>query len=137
MLRLRIRVKTLDNSATFEAVSIASSGFIGIEPEILIPSNIADELKLQTKGKPELYSKITGDGREIEFLKFRNVVKVYVVAEDRVEGPVVASALISPRAKYILLNDKLLSKLKISLLDFGEGIWCFRDEIGKRERKTI
>ena len=62
---------------------------------------------------------------------------MYILTEDRVEGPVKASVLVASKGRYILLNDKLLSKLNISLIDFGEGIWCFRDELGKRERRSI
>jgi hypothetical protein len=62
-------------------------------------------------------------------LRYRDAVKVYVV-EDRVEGPVRAHVL----APYPLLNDKLLERLRIVLLDLAEGTWCFRGELGKRER---
>jgi hypothetical protein len=30
----------------------------------------------------------------------------------------------------------LLGRLKIVLLDFGEGIWCFGDKLGKREKRS-
>jgi len=50
---------------------------------------------------------------------------VYIVTDNRVEGPVISHALVPPNARYILLNDKLVGKLRIVLLDFGEGIRCF------------
>ncbi len=137
MLRLKIRVERIDKSESIEVIAIANSGFIGVEPEVLIPSSIAKQLRLHEIEEPETYSKITGDGREVEFLKYRNSVNIYVITEDRIEGPITSTVLISPRARYILLNDKLLSKLKIVLIDFGEGIWCFRDEIGEKERRSM
>jgi hypothetical protein len=33
------------------------------------------------------------------------------------------------------LNDALLSRLRVVIIDPFEGIWCFRDELGKRERR--
>lgn len=47
-----------------------------------------------------------------------------------------SSAIVSQGARYVLLNDKLLGRLGVVLLDFGEGIWCFRDELGRRERRS-
>ncbi len=85
-----------------------------MEPEILVPSHVVNQLKLHNIKELETYTKITGDGREIRFLKYRNAVKVYVVTGDRVEGPIINTVLLSTRAKYTLLNDKLLSKLKIN-----------------------
>ena len=137
MLRLKVRLERADGKRSVETIGVASSGFTGLTPEILIPASIAGTLKLHEVGKPESHVKVTADGRIIEFLKYRNTVKVYLIAEDRVEGPVLCSVLVTPYSRYVLLNDKLLSKLRIVLLDFGEGIWCFRDELGRRERKSI
>ncbi len=137
MLRLRVRIERIDSAVAEEVVGIANSGFVGVDPEILLPVDIAQKLRLQEVSEPEVYTKITGDGREIDLLRYRNSVKVYVVTEDRVEGPVVCSVLVSPRARYVLLNDKLLGKLRVALIDFGEGIWCFRDEIGRKERRSV
>ncbi len=137
MLRLRVRIERIDSSTSLEVVGIANSGFVGVEPEILLPLHIAKQLRLHEIRDPEIYTKITGDGREVELLRYREAVKVYIVTDDRVEGPVISSVLVSPRARHVLLNDKLLGKLRIVLIDFGEGIWCFRDEIGKKERRSL
>ncbi len=136
-MRLRVRMERVDGKTSVEVVGVANSGFVGLEPEVLVPMRIANELKLSELGEPEVHTKIAGDGRELELLRYRGAVRVYVVTEDRVEGPVVSDVLVAPRARYVLLNDKLLSKLRIVLLDFGEGIWCFRDELGKKERRSV
>jgi len=137
VLRLKVRIERIDSGAHIEVIGIANSGFVGAEPEILMPSHIARELELHKVQKPKVHVKITGDGREVTLMKYRKSVKVYVLTEDRVEGPVMCSVLTLPTARYVLLNDKLLSKLKVVLLDFGEGIWCFRDELGRKERKSL
>ncbi|RLG85692.1 MAG: hypothetical protein DRO39_04980 [Thermoprotei archaeon] len=137
MLRLRVRIERRDRAKSIDVVGIASSGFTGVEPEVLLPVDVANELRLPEVAKPDAYTKITGDGREVELLRYRYVAKVYVVTEDRIEGPVISTVLLSPRARYVLLNDKLLGKLRVVLLDFGEGLWCFRDELGKRERRGL
>jgi len=137
MLRLRIKIETIDKSNFIEEVGIANSGFIGVEPEVLIPLDTAKKLNLHLLSEPEIFTKITGDGREVGLLRYKDSVNIYVLAKDRIEGPVKSSVLVSSKGRYILLNDKLLSKLNISLIDFGEGIWCFRDELGKKERRSI
>ena len=136
MLRLKVKIERVDGSASVEAVAIANSGFVGVEPEVLMPPSMAEQLKLHELGQSEMFPKITGDGREVELPGYKAATKVYVVAEDRVEGFFSTNVRLSPRARHILFNDKLLSKLKIVLLDFGEGIWCFRDELGRKERKS-
>jgi len=35
------------------------------------------------------------------------------------------------------LSDKLVSKLGIVLIDIGEGLWCFKDELGKIVRRSL
>jgi hypothetical protein len=41
------------------------------------------------------------------------------------------------RGGFMLLNDALISKMRIVILDPLEGVWCFRDELGKRERRGV
>lgn len=60
-----------------------------------------------------------------------------MVEEDRVKGPIIADVLVSQKARYILLNDKILGMLGIVIIDPAEGLWCFRDEISKRIRKGV
>ncbi len=137
MLRLKIRVERIDDPNKYlEVIGIANSGFIGYEPEILLPSRFAETLNLDEVAKPTVHMKVSGDGRHVELIKYMRAVKTYVVTDDRVVGPVVASVLVSQGSKHILLNDKLLGELGIVLIDFGKGIWCFRDEIGKKTRIT-
>jgi len=120
MLRLKVRLERTDGSGSVELVALANSGFTGSEPEVLVPLRIAKALGLH-KLEPEPQVKLTGDGREVELLRYGRSVRAYVVTEDRVEGPVVASAMTSRRARYALLNDKLLGAFKVVLLDFAEG----------------
>ncbi len=61
---------------------------------------------------------------------------MYVVTDDRVVGPVRCSVYVSS-VRYVLMNDKLLGKLGIVCLDFAEGLWCFRDELGRKVRRSV
>ncbi|MHC1627465.1 MAG: pepsin/retropepsin-like aspartic protease family protein [Candidatus Nezhaarchaeales archaeon] len=136
MLRLKVKIERVDGSKTINVIAIANSGFIGSKPEILLPDHIVRELKLHEIRTPQASIKISGDGREIPLIRYSEAVNVYVIEEDRVEGPVLSDVLSISGIKNILLNDKLLGKLGIVLLDFGEGTWCFRDELGVKKRSS-
>jgi len=41
------------------------------------------------------------------------------------------------KADEALLSDKLVSKLGVVLIDIGEGLWCFKDELGKIVRRSL
>jgi hypothetical protein len=61
---------------------------------------------------------------------------LYIVTSDRVEGPVKAYAYIT-RGRVVLINDSALSALRVVIIDPRDGLWCFRDELGKRERHGV
>ena len=61
---------------------------------------------------------------------------LYLITEDRVEGPIKVYAYIV-KGKFILLNDSTLSALRIVIIDPRDGIWCFRDELGKKEKRGL
>ncbi len=137
MLRLRVRIERVDRAKSLETLAIANSGFVGSEPEVLLPFTLARQLRLEELVEPQLEEKLLGDGRRVSLMKYPRSVRVYIVTEDRVEGPETSSVLTVPGARYVLLNDKLLGRLRVVLLDFGEGLWCFRDEIGRKVRHSV
>ncbi|MCG2864646.1 MAG: hypothetical protein L7H04_02150, partial [Vulcanisaeta sp.] len=59
------------------------------------------------------------------------------IENDRVVGGVTAHVAVSDKADEALLSDKLVSKLGIVLIDIGEGLWCFKDELGKIVRRSL
>ena len=132
MIRLKVRVCRGDLCQ--ELAAIANSGFIGVEPEVALPEWVCDSL-LANVGYVEVDRRLA-DGSIVKLRVYRMAVDVYVVTEDRVVGPVTASVY-RTRANIALLNDKLLGKLGIVALDFGEGLWCFRDEVGYRVRRSV
>ena len=83
-----------------------------------------------------LVERVLADGSRVLLPRLVHPLDVYLVTEDRVEGPAKAYAYMT-RGRFVLLNDALLSRFHVVILDPLEGVWCFRDEIGKRERKGI
>lgn len=129
---LRLKVKLCRGSACVEALAIANSGFVGTEPEILAPLKVSEAL-FGPNPKVELVGRVLADGSRALLPRALDPVDIYVVEEDRVVGPVRARAYIGGR--FVLLNDKLLGKLGIVIIDAGEGLWSFRDEMGLRTRR--
>ena len=130
---LRLRVRMHYGGRYVEGLGIANSGFAGREPEVALPREHVRGL-LGEAPKAILVEKTLADGSRTLLPKLVEPLDAYVVAEDRVEGPVRAYAYVT-RGGFILLNDALLSALQVAIIDPLEGVWCFRDELGKRERK--
>jgi hypothetical protein len=135
-IRLRLRLSRGGHSV--DVVALVKSGYETVEPEILVPPVTARELHLY----PELpYGAVVGeyrsaDGSVTELIRIPRAVNVYVLEDDRVVGSVESSLVIAEKAGEPLISDKLAGRLGIVALDFGEGLWCFRDEIGRVTRRS-
>ena len=116
-----------------EGLGIANSGFAGREPEVVLPQELVREL-LGERPNVVLIERVLANGSRVFLPRLTDPLDIYVITEDRIEGPVKAYAYIT-RGRFILLNDALLSKLRIVILDPFEGVWCFKDELGRMERR--
>lgn len=137
VVRLRIRIKR--ENRVVEAIAIANSGYASRVPELVISRSIAEELGIYPNLPPNtrIVRYRTASGRIEEFLRIENCAEVQIVEPDRVSDSVRVNVVISPYISICLLSDKLISALKIVLIDAGEGLWCFRDELGKRVRTSV
>ncbi len=132
---LKLRIRICYKNKCVESVGIANSGFTGREPEITIPEYIAREL-LGEGVTLTLVDRLLADGSRVSLARTVEPLNLYLVAEDRIEGPIKVYAYII-RGRFILLNDSVLSTLRVVIIDPWKGIWCFRDELGKKERKGV
>jgi len=130
---LRLRVRVCYGDKCVEGLGIANSGFAGRESEVVLPQELVREL-LGEGPNVVLIERVLADGSRVFLPRLTDPLDIYVITEDRVEGPVKAYAYIT-RGRFILLNDALLSKLRIVILDPFEGVWCFKDELGRMERR--
>ena len=76
------------------------------------------------------------DGSSIKLIRIPKAAKASVAEEDRTVGEVDVDVVVSERAEEALISDKLAGKLGIVALDFSEGLWCFKDEIGRLSRRS-
>ena len=59
------------------------------------------------------------------------------MAEDRVEGPVLADAIVLERAGELVLSDALIQLLKVVPVLPRDGLWRFVDEPPDRLRRSV
>lgn len=132
-VKLRLKLTRIDGRYSIEVLAYANSGFIANEPQLLVPKSIVNELKLDEITKPEKIIKFLADGSPTTFYKYTNSVYAEVVTEDR-SSKKVLTTIITTGTRYVLISDYLLSELEICIIDARNGIWCFRDELGKKFR---
>lgn len=132
---LRLRVKICHGEKCAETIGIAATGFSGREPEITIPVDTAREV-LGEGPRVIMVERVLADGTRVMLARSEDPLDLYLITDDRIEGPIRVYAYIV-RSGFTLLNDATLSALKIVIIDPREGIWCFRDELGRYERRGL
>jgi hypothetical protein len=137
MVIVALRLRLVKGGRSVEVIALVNSGYETREPEILVPASIATQLSLSSDEPGTLVKEYKlADGSTTRLLRIPRAVLVYAVEEDRVVGPVKASLVVAEKADEALISDKLAGKLGVVILDLGEGVWCFKDEVGRVVRKT-
>lgn len=131
-MAVRIRVEIEGRSKSVETSALANTGFEFDFPITLLPLRIAEKLGFDlTELREERW--LGGGGIEITVYPLRERVRVWVACEDRKEGPSESLAAVSIGEREVVLNDFILSQLKIAIEDPAKGVWRFRDENKLRE----
>ena len=134
---MAIRLRLTREGKSVEVTALVNSGYETLEPEVLAPPEVARSLSLYPQLPGALVREYRlADGSTSRLIKIPKAISVYAVEEDRAVGPVESSLVIAERAEEVLISDKLAGRLGIVALDFGEGLWCFRDELGKVARRS-
>jgi len=131
-VRVKLEIRTGNNIE--RTIAIINSGFEADDPEIIIPEILANKLNLIPSGI--VTYEVVGRGGLSGGI-VREPIKVRLILSDRESEFKDAIAVIIPNEDEVIVSDNLASKLGIVLIDPLQGIWCLRDEIGKRERKSL
>ncbi|RLF01312.1 MAG: hypothetical protein DRJ59_06300 [Thermoprotei archaeon] len=137
VIRLRLKLKSI-NGREVVVIALVNSGYETERPELLVPTSVARDLELYPTlpSGAEVREYILADGSRTRLIKIPSVLEVSVVTNDRVVGPVRCDVVIAEKSEEPLIGDKLSDALQIVAIAIGEGLWCFRDEIGKRTRRS-
>ncbi|WP_446751787.1 hypothetical protein [Vulcanisaeta sp. JCM 16161] len=125
---LRIVMRRENNEVI--TCALANTGFEGLGPDILMPINVAQRLGLNLLGGTEVYAIRTASG-VAPIYRFRESVSVRVLVNDRDTPIVRLIPIASESVDYVILSDKALTELGIVIIDASNGIWYFRDELGR------
>jgi len=132
---LKLKIKLCYKGTCIESIGIANTGFSSRSPEITLPDHLARGI-LGEGTSLTFVEKVLADGTRTVLARTSEQLDLYLIADDRVEGPVKVYAYIV-KGRAILLSDSTLKALKVVIIDPLEGVWCFRDEIGKKERRGL
>ncbi len=133
-MAVRVRVRIEAGGRAIETSGFVNSGFEVDIPLIVLPLKAGEKLGFELTGLREESWRGPG-GVSVMVFPLKEKVKISVVTEDRVEGPVETHAAISVGETEVTLNDFVSSELKIALEDMREGIWRFRDE--QKTRRSV
>ncbi len=135
---VRVRVKLEVGEKEIVTSALANSGFESEGPEVVLPVRVAERLNLYPRlpKDAEVEEYVGVGGSKIRTYVIRGMLKVSVLTEDKVVGPKLAAAVITPGESEVILSDKMMDELKIEIIRPGEGIWRFADDGDEVRRKT-
>ena len=130
---VRVRLKIRSRRAEAVTSALVSSGFESSEPEIILPPTLASILEKRKIAVVEY--RIAGGG----FMSSVRIgeLRVKLVLEDREREEVTAVGTMLPGEEEVFISDRLASALGIVILDPYEGLWCLRDESGRKTRRSV
>ncbi|MBI4613969.1 MAG: hypothetical protein HY720_10205 [Planctomycetes bacterium] len=140
-VRIRVSIERAgawkgDRPAEIRTVALANSGYEAGKSDLSLPIAAANLLGLWPP-PPEAHREVVqAYGGLLEIAALPDAVRVRVLTSDR-DGPVVnAGVLFTQTDNEVVLSDWLVGALAIVLLEPGIGAWCFRDELGQRNRAS-
>jgi hypothetical protein len=135
---VRVRVRLTSSEGEVVTVALANSGYEAEEPEVVVPTRVAERLGLYPRlpANSEVREYRGVGGGVVNTFLVRGLVGVSVLAGDKEVGPVAVTVVITPGEDEVILSDKLMDALGIVLLRPGEGLWRLADEelVRKSER---
>ena len=133
---IRVNVEIEYANKKVNTVALVNTGFEDDVPEILVPLGIAEELgiwpHLPENTVVETYRTASG------LTKVYRVpgAKVRLVTEESKRDPIPSYIVIAEQADEVLINDWMISRMKIVIEDPAKGLWKLRGESKIRRSVT-
>mgnify|MGYP007013797225 CR=1 FL=1 len=134
-MAVRVRLRVRGRTGQAELPALVNSGFEADEPQLILPVEVAQELGLLGEARMLEAFEVAGGGRALGY-RITRPVEVELVLEDREPIRVEALVTVMPGEEEAVMSDFLSSELGIVILDARRGLWCLRDEIGRKERRS-
>lgn len=132
MVRVKLRLRADKRTKLVRA--LVNSGFESSETEIILPPSIAKSLGVFTVGAIEDFE-VAGGGRAVG-CRLEKPIEVELGIKDRPVKRVKTKVTVLYGESEVIIGDRLASALGIVILDPYRGLWCLRDEFGKKSRKS-
>jgi hypothetical protein len=126
-VRVKLRITSVSGKEVITS-ALVNSGFEAETPQLLIPRSLARELGLWPPPLEAVLVEVGTAGGPVRNYLVPRALDVYVLASDRVVGPVKCDAMISLLEYEVLISDALTEELGIVILAPRTGLWRFRDE---------
>jgi len=138
-VRIRVRIESTSTGRSATTSALVNTGFESRRPTLRLPMGLARELGLgeDELREAEIVEFVVGDGRLAHFSLLRDAFRVSVITEDRVEGPVLADAIVLGGPGELTLSDALIQLLKVVPVLPHDGLWRFVDEPPDRLRTSV
>jgi predicted aspartyl protease len=133
-VRVKIRLKTDEESVATSA--LVNSGFESEEPLLILPMSLAESLNLMKSPTIAIEEIEVAGGARIGGYRVEELADVELVMDDREPVKVKANVTALPGEKEVIIGARLASVLGIAIIDAYAGLWCLRDELGKKQRRS-
>ncbi len=116
--------------------ALVNSGFEAEEPQIVVPLRLAELLGLTETPMAIEDLSVAGGGKTLGY-RVEEALVVELILGDREPVEAKVTMTILPGEDEAILSDNLSSKLNIAIIDPHRGLWCLKDEIGKKVRTSV
>jgi len=134
---LGVRVRVLLRRGDKEIITSAllNTGFESEELDLVLPSQLADELGLRSELGEFVRLDTAGGPLECAFVE--QALELKLLLEDR-EGPeLTCNAIVSPYEREVLLSDAVIEALGIQIISAKSGKWRLKDDPPGLERSSV
>ena len=128
--RVRIRLEAITGKNT-EIVALLNSGAESPEPSIVIPTEIAEELRLNELKAETAYSEEATRYVEVEL--YKKAVKGTLLDNGEELTSVILDVVVVEGLIEPLLTDSAIDAFNIEIISFSKGLWRIRGESKVRE----
>lgn len=135
-MAVRVKLKVERDDIELEIIALVNSGYEADTPQLMIPIQIARDLKLWPPPSDTLEDVFETAGGPLKVWIVRRSANVRVIADDVESKKVLVDIVISPLADEPLISDMLAGELEIAVEDFARGLWRFRWEPISKLRRS-
>jgi hypothetical protein len=128
--RVRIRLEAITGKNT-EIVALLNSGAESPEPSIVIPTEIAEELRLNELKAETAYSEEAT--RYVKVKLYKKAVKGTLLDNGEELTSVILDVVVVEGLIEPLLTDSAIDAFNIEIISFSKGLWRIRGESKVRE----